>query len=870
MMMGGRARGIGAPMRKGPYRGRRGPTRPRRLLLFLPLLLAAVSEGMALEAWPDGAASLPTIAEFTRELERNEGYIPFYYRSSTGQLLLEVCRLEEEFLHLTSLATGIGWGMNWSLDRGTIGRQNLARFERHGPVVMLVQINSSFRALDARNREELRAVEESFPTSVVGAFPVVAEERGCTLADATDYLLEDAFDVRGRVRGAGEGDFRAVRNRSAIYLPRTKAFPRNTELEVSITFTSDQPGPQITRHAPDGRSFTLRQHHSFVELPPEGYRPRRFDPRVGVGAVTVMDFSRHPEEGHMEERWIRRWRLEKRDPTSPISEAVEPIVYYLDRGIPEPYRTAFREGTLWWNQVLEAAGFRNALQVRDLPEGVDPMDARYSVIQWVHRSDYGPSVGPSFHDPRTGEIIKAAVRMDSHRSLTNFNTFATLAAAASSTTLGSSSGDGMENGAGSEDDGFEGWLAELDPGISAEDYLMIRRRQHVAHEVGHTLGFAHNFITASYGRASVMDNPTPVVRMRPDGSLDLTGAYREGPGSYDSLAVRYAYMQFDSPEAERDGLEGILREGTRAGIRFITGRDAAPSGAIPIANEWIYGENMVDELERVIGVRRTLLARFNESAIREGEPMWFLNQRLVPAYHFHRYTLEGAIKTVGGMDYHYTVRGDGQAPPAILNPAEQRRALRVLAAAIQPEELEIPERVIELMAPVPYGYSEHPRTFRSTAGPAFDPLDAARGLARHVIEGLLHPERASRLVIFHARNPQAPSLHEVVEELVEATWGGGPWSNPMHAALGRVSQRTLVDALFGLAVDPRISVDTRVAVEWQLDRLRDLVEARSAVGPDEGAHRAAVLADIQRFLDTGELPKGSRTNLDAPLEYPIG
>jgi hypothetical protein len=846
--------------------GGSGPSwRPPGILPGLALLssLVVASGGEALQARPGGDPSLPSIAEFTRGLERNDGYIPFYYRPSTGQLFLEACRWEEEFLHLTSLATGIGWGVNWSLDRGTIGSRELARFERHGPAVMLVQVPTAFRALEARNREEALSVEESFPTSVVGAFRVVAEERGCALADATDYLLDDAFGVRSRVRSAGQGDFRVVRDRSAIHLPRTKAFPKNTEIEVSITFTSDQPGPQIARHAPDGRSFTLRQHQSFVELPPDGYRPRRFDPRVGVGAVTVMDFSRHPEEGHLEERWIRRWRLEKRDPSSAMSEPVEPIVYYLDRGIPEPYRTAFREGTLWWNQVLEAAGFRNALQVRDLPDGVDPMDARYSVIQWVHRSDYGPSVGPSFHDPRTGEIIKAAVRMDSHRSLTNFNTFATLAAASSPAAVGGSSGGDGANG-------FDGWLAGMDPGISAEDYLMIRRRQHVAHEVGHTLGFAHNFITASYGRGSVMDNPTPVVRVRPDGSLDLTSAYREGPGSYDSLAVRYAYTQFDSPAAEHEGLEAILQEGARDGIRFITGRDASPAGAIPIANEWIYGQNMVDELERVMGIRRTLLDRFNESAIQVGEPMWFLNQRLVPAYHFHRYTLEGAIKTVGGMDYNYTVRGDGQAPPAILSPAEQRRALRVLAAAVHPEELEIPERVIRLMAPVPYGYSEHPRTFRSTAGPAFDPLDAARGLARHVIEGILHPERAPRLVIFHARNPDAPSLHEVIDELVQATWGVAPGAGSMRAALARVSQRTLVDALFGLAVDPRSSVDTRVAAEWQLRRLLDRVEATTASAPDGEAHRAVVLADIERYLETGEVPRRGTATFDAPLEYPIG
>jgi hypothetical protein len=793
------------------------------------------------------------IAEHTRGMEKRDGYFPLYWDAQGGKILLEVPAAGEPFLYLRALATGFGIP-GADIDRGRVGDEGLARWERSGPKMHLVLENTRFRALGGSEALQ-RSVRESFPTSTIAALPIVAEDDDRILIDLTPLALSDVGDIRGELRAEGEGNFALDRDRSRIYLEHTKAFPRNTEVEASLTFASENPGRRVRQHAPDPYAVTVREHHSFVQLPEPGFTPREFDPRVGIFPVTFFDFSK-PFDADYVTRYASRHRLQKKNPGAAPSEPVEPIIYYLDPGVPEPYRTAFKQGAMWWNKAFEAAGFINGFRVEDMPDDMDPLDARYDVIQWVHRTAPSSSWGSSFVDPRTGEIIKAAVRMDSHRSLADYNIYAGLIPAGAL--------EGMPSAA--EVDPV--WLASLDTTIDATAFAMWRRRQHSAHEVGHTLGLAHNFIGHADERSTAMDYPPPVIRLT-NGQIDLSAAYREGLGIYDTLAIRYAYEEFPTPAAEEAGLAAIVREMARKGVRFMTNPDENAAGSFPEATTWVGVGAPIDELERTMTVRRALLDKFDARAIAPGEPLSSLNARLSPVYLHHRYSLGAVVKTVGGMKWRYAVRGDTQPPTELIDGETQRRALSVLLDAIQPKELAVPERVLALLAPPAYGYrQEDRRAFETRAAPAFDQLEIARVLSTMVVRPLFMPQRAARLVAFHARDSRLPSLTDVIGTTIDRTWGATHAAN--EAALGRVTEWVVVDELIRLAADPEASVDARAGAEWGLRRIAGMAAVREGMAGMEAAHRQLVRADIERFLErrAEDAPRTAPTQ--PPAGTPIG
>jgi len=830
-----------------------------RLAVVLAILALAAPLAPILAA----PATAQSMAEFTDGMERNDGFLTFWWDENNGRVYLEIDRFDEEFLYLRSLATGIGSNA-LGLDRGEIFDEFIARFERAGGAVHFVLTNPGFRAETNRTEALERSVEESFPTSTLAAWPVEVVEGERMLVDATEFFLEDAVDLAGRLRRAEQGTFSVDADRSRIHRPRTRAFPENTEVEAALTFSSSTPGPEIRNHTPDGRALTVRQHHSFVQLPDDGYQPRRFDPRIGLFPVTFFDYGKSLDEEYVT-RYAVRHRLQKRDPGAARSEAVEPIVYYLDQAVPEPYRSAFIEGGEWWNRVFEAAGWIDAFRIEDMPPDMDPMDARYHVIQWVHRTEAGSSIGPSFRDPRTGEIIKAAVRMDSHRSLADYNLYA----GALPATASPGSGPSEEWGRGGTEaflgaGGGLDWMTILAPDVTAEEFAMSRRRQHSAHEIGHTLGLAHNFIAASYGRASVMDYPAPLIELEGD-EIRMADAYRRGPGAYDTLAIRWAYTEFPEGE-EAAGLDALVEEGMERGLLFITNSDERASSSFPDATTWINGADVLDEFERVTEVRQALVERFDASAIEPGEAMWRLGERFVPVYLHHRFQLGAVIKAVGGMRFRYGVRGDPLPVTEVIDGERQRRALDLLLQALEPDALSVPEEVLAALAPRPFGHAPVRVGFESRADPAFDHLGIARTLASTTLGGILEPERMARVAAFRQRDASLPSTTEVVERLTTGIWDGGT-ADP----LAHVVQRALVDALIDLAADDDASAEARAAAEWGLRRIgeRATLAADAAEGPGR-AHLELAAADIHRFLDR-RYEGGDRTDpLSPPPGTPIG
>ena len=473
------------------------------------------------------AQKLPSIEEKTREMKKFPGFLDFYWEENTGKIWLDISRIDTEILYVNSLPSGLG-SNDIGLDRGLLGDSRIVRFTRIGRKLLMIQPNYGYRAM-SKDAGEQRAVEQSFAQSTLWGFTIEAESPGHALVDATDFLLRDAMQVSSRIRQSHQGNFTLDKTRSAIYLTRSKNFPLNTELETTLSYVNNdgEVGNLVSSVTPSPEAFTLRLHHSFVQLPDNGYHPRVFDPRSGFFAISYFDYST-PVSEPIEKMYICRHRLIKKDPGAALSDPVKPIIYYLDNGTPEPIRSALLEGAQWWNTAFEAAGFRNAFQVKILPDSADPMDIRYNVINWVHRSTRGWSYGATITDPRTGEIIKGQVSLGSLRVRQDY-----LIA--------------------------QGLLAPFEQGMPVDNKMLkmalARLRQLAAHEVGHTLGLMHNYAASSVNRSSVMDYPHPLAAISATGEIDLTNAYDDKIGAWDKEAIRFGYSEIPAGTNEALALD---------------------------------------------------------------------------------------------------------------------------------------------------------------------------------------------------------------------------------------------------------------------------------------------------------------------------
>ena len=649
------------------------------------------------------------------------GFFDFHYQLSTDQIFLDVDKIDYEFLYVPSLSSGIG-SNDIGLDRGQLGRERIVKFIKRGNKLLLIEPNLYYRS-SSNNPNEIKSIEQAFAKSILYGFDIVSQVNNVFTIDFTPFLMEDRHGVGERLKRTGQGNYSVNKSSSAIELSNTKSFPNNIEFESLLTFTGKPDGAWIQSVAPDSNNVTVIQHHSFVKLPDGDYKPRSFDPRSGAISISYMDYSTPIDEKILKKNIIRH-RLEKKFPENDMSEAIEPIIYYLDPGTPEPIRTALIDGAMWWNDAFESIGFIDAFQVKILPENVDPMDCRYNVIQWVHRSTRGWSYGSNVSDPRTGEIIKGHVSLGSLRVRQDYLIAQSL----------------IENP----------FLAQNKDKVL--EMSLARIRQLSAHEVGHTLGFAHNFSSSTKQRSSVMDYPHPLIKIKDD-KINLDDAYAFGIGEWDKISVAYSYSEFRENQNEKTELNKILDKSYDDGYRFITDYDArAKGGAHVNAHLWDNSEDVTAGLDEIIKIREKAINNFSEKNISKGSTYSELEDAFVPIYFLHRYQTEAVVKLIGGLDYNYAVVGDGQLVVNTLDKQTQLNALKSVLRTLDEDFLIIPAEKLKLFPPRAYGFPRTRESFKSLMGVAFDPISAASTSSDITLSLLLNHERLNRIILQSSMN----------------------------------------------------------------------------------------------------------------------
>jgi hypothetical protein len=805
-----------------------------RKLVFMRMILVCLVFISALSTAGEIESAKP-IAGFTADMQHQTGFFDFYYQIETDKVFLKIDKFDQPFLFQSSMPQGIG-SNDIGLDRGQLGDTRLVKFERFGNKVLLKQLNTQYRA-SSSNLAERASIDEAFADSVIAGFAVVATDGDVIVIDYTEFLLSDIHQISQRLTATKQGGYKADPKRSGVFLKRSKAFPNNTELEALVTFGGSKPGEFVNQVTPDPISISVHLHHSLVKLPDTDYQPRTFVPFSGFLSMGYQDYS-VPIEDSMTKQFIPRHRLSKKQPSADISEAVEPIVYYLDPGIPEPVMSALQDGALWWDQAFSAIGYKNAFQVKVLPEDADPMDVRYNVIQWVHRATRGWSYGSSVIDPRSGEIIKGHVTLGSLRVKQDY-----LIA------LGLTSPFSGDGNVGADDDSA-GANSPPDDQVDIskqKDMALARIRQLSAHEVGHTLGISHNFAASEYGRESVMDYPHPLVSVK-DGKISLDNAYDVGMGEWDKYVVAYGYQEYADAKTEQQALKGLVADARAKGFKYQSDPDSRQAHAANVEGHlWDNGADPVSELIRISEVRGVAMTNFGLKTIKTGATLSSLEEIFAPIYLLHRYQLDAVAKLIGGVSYEYESKGDYSVVKGVkvISAKRQKDALAAMLNTLQGDFLSIPVSLVQLITPKAYGESRNRESFNGRTGHTFDPISAAESAAGYSLGLLLKAERLNRIAQQRERLKGVPDLVYLFTELFKQSIKDGVDKD--YPQLSKRVNYLVLDQVVKAMHQENLAPEVRGEIELQLMDLHKWLKNKG-----RNAHNEVMARQLDQYWRLGK------------------
>ena len=766
---------------------------------------------------------------FSQEIEFN-GYFDYTYNNDNGKITLAIDKLDQEFLYVNSLSRGIG-SNDLGLDRGQLGNARVVYFTKKGDKIFLIQPNLKYIST-SENTLENKAVDQAFARSVLYGFKIIKSENNKHYIDLTPFILQDIHGVSIRLKNSSSGSYSLDLLKSAIDLERTKAFPKNIEFDVMLTFTGNPKGSLVRSVTPTPSNLTVNQHHSFIQLPDNNYMKRGFDPRSGSNPFIVYDYST-PINEPTEQRYIVRHRLEKKNKENEISEPVEPIVYYLDNGTPEPVKTALLEGGKWWNQAFESIGYKDAFQIKILPENADPMDIRYNLIQWIHRSTRGWSYGASIVDPRTGEIIKGQVSLGSLRVRQDYMILL-----------------GLTENPNDEINNKKIVETSLD-----------RIRQLSAHEIGHTLGFAHNYLSSISNRSSVMDYPHPKIDIV-DGKINLDNAYDKDIGEWDKVSVAYAYSDFSSGLDELTELNKIIEAASKKGLGFISDSDSRPIGsAHPFSHLWDNGELPYKELNKLLNVRKIALNTIDLNHLKNNEPYSKIEDILVPVYLLHRYQIEATAKAIGGLKYQYFVKNNKSEKIKFVDNDLQIKSLESLISVIDPKNLTLPNDLISIITPRSFSNNRTRENFKSNTGVAFDYISASSSILNHTFNLLFNYQRVNRIVQQNMLNNNLISLDKYFDNIIDSLFNFNS-SNTYEMELNKNSKSIILDYVFNLYSHPALYDNGRSIVLNKILKIKKELNSKNVFD-------ILLIKRINHFLDNPNEYNISQ-NYTIPDGSPIG